>query len=250
MKEALKRHKSLLKSNTRLPEDDLKKLIHRFKRASNQSLHKNSFSYLLNLHTLGYEFVSDQCVAFTGLTSAEFCEKGLDVLPEIMVSEDLAKLAKHIFPEMETAYKAMEPEDRSKIMFEIYYRLKGHDNKEPISIVEYSSYTVFDEEGNATASTGICYESSLQINGVRGIVRLQTDSGQELIYDHMILHELEVLTATELKLTELLSKGNTRKDIAQEMNVSIHTVKTHVKNIYKKLNVNSATELISHLNPN
>ena len=135
-------------------------------------------------------------------------------------------------------------------MFELYYRFKGHSGQDPVSIVEYTSYTNYDENGEPTASTGVCYESAHKMNGVRGIVRLQTTTGQELIYDRMILHDLEMLTTTELKLAELLSKGSTKKDIADELNVSIHTVKTHFKNIYKKLNVSSATELLNQLYSN
>lgn len=60
--------------------------------------------------------------------------------------------------------------------------------------------------------------------------------------------KLEALTSKENELLELLSKGNYYKEIAQEMNISINTVKKHCGNIYRKLHVNNRTEAIILLN--
>ena len=51
-----------------------------------------------------------------------------------------------------------------------------------------------------------------------------------------------VLTAREKEILELLVSGNSYKIIAAQKNISIHTVRNHIHNIYEKLHVNSATE--------
>ena len=51
-----------------------------------------------------------------------------------------------------------------------------------------------------------------------------------------------VLTAREKEILELLVSGNSYKMIAAQKNISIHTVRNHIHNIYEKLHVNSATE--------
>ena len=48
----------------------------------------------------------------------------------------------------------------------------------------------------------------------------------------------ENLTKTERKIAELLKNGYTNTNISQELEISINTVKTHIKHIYEKLNVN------------
>ena len=48
----------------------------------------------------------------------------------------------------------------------------------------------------------------------------------------------ENLTRTEIKIAELLKNGYTNTNISQELAISINTVKTHIKHIYEKLNVN------------
>ncbi len=53
---------------------------------------------------------------------------------------------------------------------------------------------------------------------------------------------LSRLSKKEQEILKTLSMGMTNNDIAREMNLSFHTVKTHVYNIYKKLNINNRSE--------
>ena len=48
------------------------------------------------------------------------------------------------------------------------------------------------------------------------------------------------LTARETELLRLLARGCTYVQIGDRLGVSVHTVESHVKNIYRKLNVHSA----------
>jgi DNA-binding NarL/FixJ family response regulator len=52
------------------------------------------------------------------------------------------------------------------------------------------------------------------------------------------------LTSTEMEIVRLISGGMTTKEIANLKNISFHTVNTHRKNIFKKLGVTNASELI------
>ena len=52
----------------------------------------------------------------------------------------------------------------------------------------------------------------------------------------------EALTPRELDLLHLLCKGKANQELASELYVSINTVKTHLKNLYLKLGVESRAE--------
>ncbi len=54
-----------------------------------------------------------------------------------------------------------------------------------------------------------------------------------------------LLTDREKEILASLSKGNSYKLIADEYQISIHTVRTHIKKIYEKLHVHSQTEAVS-----
>ena len=56
------------------------------------------------------------------------------------------------------------------------------------------------------------------------------------------------LTTRELEVLELVSKGLKDKEIADQLFVSLSTIKTHTRNIYKKLKVRNRTEAVIHLN--
>ena len=54
--------------------------------------------------------------------------------------------------------------------------------------------------------------------------------------------QIEPLSPQELRVLRLLVAGLSNADIAQELVLSTNTIKTHVKSIYRKLNVNSRQE--------
>lgn len=58
--------------------------------------------------------------------------------------------------------------------------------------------------------------------------------------------ESVVLTTTEMEIVKLIAEGLTTKEIASRKTISFHTVMTHRKNIFRKLNVNSSSELIMY----
>ena len=56
--------------------------------------------------------------------------------------------------------------------------------------------------------------------------------------------EVETLSARERELLEYLVKGYSYKMVAIEMGIATETVRSHIKKIYKKLQVNSATAAV------
>jgi DNA-binding NarL/FixJ family response regulator len=61
-------------------------------------------------------------------------------------------------------------------------------------------------------------------------------------------HETDSLSKREAELLELLSKGYRYKDIADALFISTNTVRTHIRNIYEKLQVQSKIEAINKMN--
>ena len=57
---------------------------------------------------------------------------------------------------------------------------------------------------------------------------------------------LEVLTATEKEIAIAIAKGLTTKEISKERFSSVHTIPTHRKNIFRKLGVNTAHEVVKY----
>lgn len=61
--------------------------------------------------------------------------------------------------------------------------------------------------------------------------------------DTSIFSELLKLTVREREIAQLLVSGLSKKEVATKLFISVATVETHTKNVYKKLKVNKIVEL-------
>ncbi len=59
------------------------------------------------------------------------------------------------------------------------------------------------------------------------------------------IDESDVLTKKEKEVLKSLARGLRYKEIAEELNVSIETIRSHARNIYEKLQVQSRTEALN-----
>mgnify|MGYP003643330998 CR=1 FL=1 len=66
---------------------------------------------------------------------------------------------------------------------------------------------------------------------------------QKRLAKSMLNNSLEKLTEQEQNIAQGILKNKTNKEIAIDMFISVSTVKTHINNLYKKLNVNSREEI-------
>ena len=57
----------------------------------------------------------------------------------------------------------------------------------------------------------------------------------------------DLLTEREKEILKSLAKGLIYKEIASELNIKLETVRSHVRNIYEKLQVQSRTEAINRI---
>jgi DNA-binding NarL/FixJ family response regulator len=55
------------------------------------------------------------------------------------------------------------------------------------------------------------------------------------------------LSERELQVIRLMLQNQVATDIAEQLNISIHTVKTHIKNIYRKTNAHNHADLANYV---
>ena len=73
-----------------------------------------------------------------------------------------------------------------------------------------------------------------------------SSGGVDVTGDNVVFAPFEgfALTEREAEVARLLAEGNSQKKIAELMGVSIGTVQTHVKAVYRKLDIHSKQQLI------
>ena len=62
-------------------------------------------------------------------------------------------------------------------------------------------------------------------------------------------HPYNSLTQQERRIAHHLSMGMKNEQIAQDLHISIYTVRTHIANIYKKFEVGNKVDLLMSLQP-
>ena len=76
------------------------------------------------------------------------------------------------------------------------------------------------------------------------ISRMLADDYLRQMQQRGVEDSYELLTAREREILQMLAEGKSNKDVANLLNLSLHTVETHRSNILQKLNLHSVPELI------
>ena len=85
----------------------------------------------------------------------------------------------------------------------------------------------------------------LQINELENQVKNNSTKNSNLIIDTIKNYEL---SKREAEVLELITNGFSNEDIAKKMFVSKNTIKTHIKNIYSKLDVKNRIQAMKKVN--
>jgi DNA-binding CsgD family transcriptional regulator len=134
---------------------------------------------------------------------------------------------------------------------------------------------VFAQEKQAFLSSMLALIDFLQSNKINGYSFLSQlgkrlyeikltliDAGEDSCLSIYLLHPSRIthkfgkvfnqldrtrLTHREMEITVLICQGRSAREIAEEIHLSYHTVRNHIKSIYSKLGVSTRSELLSSI---
>lgn len=150
---------------------------------------------------------------------------------------ELCKVFKVFLSEKEADAFGNELKMKQAIMMPIY----AYDNKEIIGYVCF----FFHSDGQADIKKLEAVKTAFQI-----ILQPLYDSERHTFFTKCVLidEKMELLTPQEKKIVHCVLEGASYPEVAAELHISINTLKTHMKNIFHKYNVNSKIELYNKLN--
>jgi two-component system, NarL family, response regulator NreC len=76
------------------------------------------------------------------------------------------------------------------------------------------------------------------------VSRMLVEDYVRQLQDKDLEDSYDLLTSREREVLQMVAEGNSNKDIAKVLNLSLYTVETHRSNILEKLNLHSVPELI------
>ena len=152
-------------------------------------------------------------------------------------TDDLYEIFKGILTKREATSFNTELEMKNAVLMSIY----DYDGKEIIGIVCF----LFRKDIKKNIKT---LEEIKEV--FQTLLRPLYDKNQSINYSKCVRvdEDFSLLTEQEKRITKKVLAGNTYVEIAEILNISINTLKTHMKNIFNKYNVNSKIELYNKLN--
>ncbi len=185
--------------------------------------------------------------SFINATAGYFCPKTFETYerllteiknlnPDVLISDinlpgmsgiDGVRKVKEILPELKIIMLTVHEDDK-RIFDAILSGASGYLSKKtsPSKILEAVTEAY---EGGSPMNSSIAAK-------VINLLRSQSN--------HTVPEEI-IVSSKERIILENLASGKNYKYIASELNISIHTVRYHIKNIYSKLQANSQSEAIS-----
>ncbi len=126
-------------------------------------------------------------------------------------------------------------------------------NTEIIMVTVYEDSDLVFEALKAGASGYITKSANYTelLNALEEIVRGGAPMSSRIarmVIDNYHINPNSPLTKRETTILQLISEGKTYTQISEELFISKETAKTHIKNIYSKLQVNSKSEAIARAN--
>lgn len=131
--------------------------------------------------------------------------------------------------------------------------------------VQYLIHTIFDEEEkifNAlkAGATGYLLKGSSPSEIHQAIISINEGGSpmsaaiarkvvSSFSSNYNRIRQNENLTPREMEILQLLSKGLKYKEIGNNLSLSVDTIRSHIRHIYEKLQVNSKIEAINKVYP-
>lgn len=190
---------------------------------------RESLQFLLNL-TPGYKCIGayGNCKQVVENLKGKDCQLCLmDIEMPGISGIEATKIIKNLFPQINVLIQTVFSDDDS-IFQAICAGASGYILK-TTSPDEYIEALNDVQKGGAPMTPSI---ASRVLQLFKGNVKLASNEAYNL-------------TDKEKQVLQLLTTGKSYKMIAEELNISIETIKTHIKNIYAKLHVHSSTEAVA-----
>lgn len=208
---------------------------------------------VINSQKQTYEYISKNFEACTGIPTTTMKDGGVQYLWSLIHPNDVGLWLKGLELLMQFTMTELTMDQRSRMNYTWNYRIKNGSGKY-INIIQNTSPLTFDI--NDKPYIGLSHYTVLEGDNKMDICAtakyLNKNNEYETLYHNNITsqHLIDVFSNRERDVIRMLLLKKTSTEIANSLFISKHTVDTHRRNILKKMNLRSTTELMSHFKSN
>lgn len=133
-------------------------------------------------------------------------------------------------------------------------------SQDMFAFINVSPASEIEEQASTLDMHGLFYEDASQDNlcrGIQGIFDGELWLPRKVIAEQLLrykdnnrlvpeqLKNHDILTAREIEILNLIATGAKNTDIASNLCLSVHTIKTHIYHIYKKIDVSNRMQAVN-----
>lgn len=212
-----------------------------------------TFYCITNTVHQNFEYISKNFTACTGLSNEKMMEGGMDYFWSLFHPQDIKLWLKSLTNLMTFTMTELSNEQRKRMSYTWNYRIKNASG-DYINIIQNTTPLQFDADNKPIIGMAhyTVLNGDLQMDICASAKYLNDNNEYEtLFYENVSSSKLlDVISNRERDIIRLIITKNTSEAIAEKLNISIHTVNTHRRNILKKINIDSTFELISYFKNN
>ena len=217
--------------------------------------YNTTFFCITNTANQNFEYVSKNFTACTGLSNEKMMEGGMDYFWSLFHKEDINPWIDCLKELMNFTMTELNDEQRKRMSYTWNYRIKTAKGSYA-TIIQNTTPLQFDDANKPII--GLAHYTVLEADlnmDICACAKYLNDKNEyeTLFYKNVSNNNLlDVISNRERDIIRLLITHKTSNQIADNLNISKHTVDTHRRNILKKLNLTSTVELANYFkeNPN
>ena len=203
-------------------------------------------------YTLGkYIYVDESCFSILGFTAKYFMESGVDAYMSKWHPDDFNIFNKKIFPANIAFLKKLPADKYRDIVFSYNYRILNADSSY-INVLQRFSFIPGSKPGKLLGIVGVITDithyktDQTMVHTIEEIVSSNHFNSTTVLFkrNYHSNKELHVLSKRETEILSLIGKGLSSKQIANHLNISIHTVNNHRKNMIFKTKCLNSSDLL------
>lgn len=202
------------------------------------------YYYIFNFATLKIEYVSDSVRDVLEIEPKEF---NLDTMLGCYHPEDLDKIHEKEQIAVDFLFKTLTT-DQIKDYKVVYTNRVFTRSGIPKTILHQAKAIALSEDGKISKVIGVHTDISYlntPIDHNVSFISYKYPSFYSVSLDKAQEQEKQLFTKREIEVIELISKGNSIKEISKQFIISEHTVRTHRKNILRKADVKNTVHLVT-----
>ncbi|GEM_PF-3224590 len=117
-----------------------------------------------------------------------------------------------------------------------------HEHHAAINVMFVTTYDNYAAQAYDIDAANYLMKSILEQQMIRASDKRSNQQAEECRIQY------ETLTQKEVEVVQCMTTGLSNKEIAEELYVSVETVKSHLKNVYRKLDVNNRIQVLQRAN--